>query len=745
MFRIILTCLIMSVLPVMALSVKAEGGENRIHSQVQKKLASGEKSNRLINEKSPYLLQHAFNPVEWYPWGEQAFTRAKNENKPIFLSIGYSTCHWCHVMAHESFENPEIAVILNKWFVSIKVDREERPDIDQMYMAATQAMTGSGGWPMSVFLMADGSPFYAGTYFPPKSSGGRPGFKDLLTTIHKAWQDRKGDLQESASQMVAMLESSNTSSVSTIKPDVLVRGYELLAESYDQKEGGFGQAPKFPRPVVFSFLFSRYLATGEEKGRDMALFTLKKMAEGGMYDQIGGGFHRYSVDEHWLVPHFEKMLYDQAQLVDSYLDAFQITNEEQYAEIARDTFAYLLRDMRDPAGGFYSAEDADSDNPYAPGEHGEGAFYLWTREDLKKKLDPERADIFSYRYGVERNGNVKRDPMKEFTGRNILHLAHTIDETAVHFKADREQVEKNLTRSKEILFKARTERKRPHLDDKVITAWNGMMIGVLAKGSRILQDPALLTAAVQAATFLKENLYNETNHTLQRRFRSQEAGLPGQLDDYTYLVDGLLALYQASQDPQWLSWATELTGQQIALFWNETGSFFFDSVADSSVKVRMRDRYDGAEPAGNSVAAHNLQRLAQLQNKPLWQQMARSLMESFAEVVNRYPPAMPLMLTAWQQIDTKPSQVVIAGERGREDTKALRHIVDRFFDPTRLFLLADGAENQAYLARTLPFLETVRPIGDKATAYVCSDFTCKMPVTDPLALQQQLEGQKTVN
>ena len=745
MFRIILSCFILSVLSMISLSVHAEDGQNRIHSQVQKKLASGEKPNRLINEKSPYLLQHAFNPVQWYPWGEEAFTRAKNENKPIFLSIGYSTCHWCHVMAHESFENSEIAAILNKWFVSIKVDREERPDIDQMYMAATQAMTGSGGWPMSVFLLADGSPFYAGTYFPPMSSGGRPGFKDLLTAIHTAWQERKGDLQESANRMITALENQNTSSDMTIKQEVFTRGYELLAESYDPGEGGFGQAPKFPRPVVFSFLFSHYLATGEKKGRDMALFTLEKMAGGGMYDQIGGGFHRYSVDERWFVPHFEKMLYDQAQLVDSYLDAFQISHEEKFAEIARDTFAYLLRDMGDPGGGFYSAEDADSDNPYAPGEHSEGAYYLWTREDLGKKLGPEAADIFSYRYGVEGGGNVKRDPMQEFTGRNILYLAHTVDETAVHFKVGREQVERSLIDSKKVLFKARAERKRPHLDDKVITAWNGMMIGTLAKGSRVLHDPALLAAAVHTATFLKENLYNETSHTLQRRYRNQETGLTGQLDDYTYLVDGLLDLYQASQDPQWLIWSVELTRKQIALFWNETGSFFFDSAADSSVRVRMRGQYDGAEPAGNSVAAHNLLRLALLQNKPLWQQMARNLMESFAGVINRYPPAMPLMLTAWHQVETKPSQVIIAGERGAEDTERLLDVVDRFFDPNRLLLLADDAENQTYLARTLPFLQTIKRIGGKATAYVCANFTCKMPVTDPSALQRQLEEQKTVN
>ncbi len=745
MYRLIVIILTVGFLPLMALPVYPADDDNRIHKQVQRMLTSGEKPNRLIKEKSPYLLQHAFNPVEWYPWGEEPFARAKKENKPIFLSIGYSTCHWCHVMAHESFENPEIAAVLNRWFISIKVDREERPDIDQMYMAATQAMTGSGGWPMSVFLLADGSPFYAGTYFPPTSSFQRPGFKDLLTTIHTAWQERKEDLRDSANRMVAALNSGNISSTVTIKPDVSERGYELLTEHYDAIEGGFSKAPKFPRPVVLSFLFSHFLATGENKSRDMALFTLEKMAEGGMYDQIGWGFHRYSVDERWFVPHFEKMLYDQAQLVDSYLDAFQITQEDKYEKIAKDTLTYVLRDMRDPAGGFYTAEDADSDNPYNPDDHGEGAFYLWTQKDLNKKLGRRSADIFNYSYGVKRDGNVKRDPMKEFTGRNILYRAHSVEETAAHFKVDSEQIVKTLTRSKELLFTARAERKRPHLDDKVITAWNGMMIGALARGSRVLQEPSLLAAAVTAADFLRETLYDETDHTLQRRYRKQEAGMTGQLDDYTFLVDGLLELYQASQDPQWLSWSIDLTERQIALFWNEKGSFFFDSAADSSVKVRMRDKYDGAEPAGNSVAAHNLLRLALLRNKPHWQEMARRLMESFGDVINRYPPALPLMLTAWQQIDSKPSQVVIVGEREAEDTEALLQVVNRSFEPTRLLLLADGAENQAYLSRTLPFLEAVRRINGKATAYVCSNFTCKMPVTDPFALQQQLKDQKSIN
>ncbi|MGB3212967.1 MAG: thioredoxin domain-containing protein [Desulforhopalus sp.] len=745
MYWIIIIVLVISLLPIMAFSASSENNGNRIHQQLQKRLADGEKANRLIKENSPYLLQHAFNPVDWYPWGEEAFTKAKNEDKPIFLSIGYSTCHWCHVMAHESFENPEIAAILNKWFVSIKVDREERPDIDQMYMAATQAMTGSGGWPMSVFLLPDASPFYAGTYFPPTSVSKRPGFTDLLTTIHRVWLEKRDELQDSANRMIAALETSNVLSPAVIKPDVQVRGFSMLEQSYDPQQGGFGQAPKFPRPAVLSFLFSYFQATGEDKARDMALHTLRKMAAGGMFDQLGGGFHRYSVDENWFVPHFEKMLYDQAQLVDSYLDAFQITGDIIYAETAKEVLRYLLRDMHDPAGGFYSAEDADSDNPYDPGQHGEGAFFLWTKDDIVKRLGREAAEIFAAGYGVKDGGNVKQDPMSEFSGRNILHRAKDDKTIAVHMQLKAEQVTESIATSKEILFTAREQRRRPHLDDKVITAWNGMIIGALARGSRLLQDPKLLTVAVQTAMFIKNHLYDHTNNNLLRRYRKQEAGLAGQLTDYTYLVAGLLDLYQASHDPIWLSWSMNLTSRQIELFWSDAGNFFYDSVADSSIKVRMRGSYDGAEPAGNSVAAHNLLRLGELHNKPQWQEMARNLIESFSEVINHYPPALPLMLTAWQKIDTKPSQVIIAGKRGAADTEALFRIVETTFSGSRLVLLADGAENQAYLAKRLPFMESAAPLNGKATAYVCSDFTCKMPVTDPLALKLQLEEQTTIN
>jgi uncharacterized protein len=696
-----------------------------------------EKPNRLIAEKSPYLLQHALNPVDGYPWGTEAFDRARKEDKPIFLSIGYSTCHWCHVMAHESFGDAEIAGFLNRWFVSIKVDREERPDIDQMYMAAIQMMAGSGGWPMSVFLMPDGSPFYAGTYFPPRSSHQRPGFADLLTALNTAWRERRDDIRQTAAQLVARLNTESTPT-GTMPADGPERCFNLLAESYDAKEGGFGEAPKFPRPAVFTFLFDWYRRSGAEAAKGMALHTLCKMAGGGMYDHLGGGFHRYSVDNHWFVPHFEKMLYDQSQLAHAYLDAYLLTRDENFARVAREIFEYVVRDMQDPAGGFYSAEDADSVNPYTPEEHGEGAFYLWTEEELHAILSPEAADLFCYVHGVEKNGNVSQDPLGEFAGRNILYRAHTTAETADRFDLPGEEIETRLALTRQVLLRARSERTRPHRDDKIISGWNGLLIGALARGSRILQDPKLIEAAIRAATFIKDTLYDTRSQTLMRRYRDGEAGLAGQLDDYGYLVASLLDLYQACHDPRWLQWAVSLTEQQIRLFWNDNGGFFYDSVADSSLKVRMRGIYDGAEPAGNSVAAHNLLRLARLRSRDDWQRMAWRLIGSFTEIIDHYPPALPLMLSAWQQREGKPLLVVVAGKQGAADTEALLRVAEHHYEPHRLVLLADGGENQSYLAEKLPFLELISGLENRATAYVCVDFSCKRPTHDPEELKQQI-------
>ncbi len=716
----------------------SQSAENRIQHQVESRLAAGEKPNRLINEKSPYLLQHAFNPVDWFPWGDQAFDKAKKEGKPIFLSIGYSTCHWCHVMAEESFANQEIADILNKWFISIKVDREERPDIDQMYMTATQAMTGSGGWPMSVFLLPDGSPFFAGTYFPAQSSDQRPGFKMILTSIHKAWLERRDTITASAAEVMEALESFNASSTSSVNTEAVTQAYDYLAKSYDETAGGFGNAPKFPRPSILSFLFDYSIYTGDESAEKMVLHTLDRMAAGGMYDQLGGGFHRYSVDKLWLVPHFEKMLYDQAQLIHSYLTAYQVSKDKKYAKLAREIINYALRDMRDVKGGFYSAEDADSDDPYSPGRHGEGAYYLWTKDDVEKQLGKEQAAVFIAAYGIEKDGNVDNDPFQEFTARNILHRAQDVDEVAAQFNKSVAEMNKYLQSSRKTLFDLRKERKRPHLDDKIITSWNGMMIGALARASRILADQSLQLEAEKTAAFLQKHLFDGKKQRLYRRYRSGEAGLKGQLDDYAYLVDGLIELYQTTQNPHWLQWSVQLTEQQIALFWNKEAKFFYDSVTDDTVKVRMRSGYDGAVPAGNSVSAHNLIRLGIIRNNSAWKMMVSEIIQAFADTFNDFPSALPVMLNAWQQLKGKPVQVVIAGLPDEKDTRELLSVVHAQYSPGLLILLADETKNQDYLAEKLPFIQSVTRQEGKATAYVCFDFTCKLPVTESKALYQQL-------
>ncbi len=696
------------------------------------------KANRLIGEKSPYLLQHAYNPVDWYPWGEEAFARAKKEDEPIFLSIGYSTCHWCHVMARESFENPEIAALLNKWFISIKVDREERPDIDQMYMSATQALNGSGGWPMSVFLFPDGKPFYAATYIPPTGMYGRPGFPEILEAVHTAWQGRRDELQQTADKLIHAIKGGDRKLAGKIEADVSRRALASLTESVDTKYGGFGSAPKFPRPVTLNFLLQSYHTDGNKQYLDMTLAALQAMARGGIYDHLGGGFHRYSVDEQWRVPHFEKMLYDQAQLLDSYLDAFQITADKRYAAVAREIAEYVLRDMLDPAGGFYSAEDADSEDPYAPGGHSEGAYYLWTEEDIVKTLGLRAANIFNFCYGVEFAGNALHDPQKEFTGRNILYLAHSPEQAAKHFSMAVEEVENSLAKSRSILLQKREQRVRPHLDDKIITAWNGLMIGALARAGSILQDRKMVDGALAAARFIRTELYDQSSGRLKRRYRDGEAGLSGQLDDYGFLISGLLELYQVEQDPELLAWALEMMETSIRLFRDKEGGGFFDSLPDDNVPLRLKSDYDGALPAPNSVQAMNLLQLGRLTANSDWHHKAQETLDAFSSQINTYPPALFQMLCVLNRIQGKPEQLVVAGKRGKADTRVMLAVANSFFNPARIVLLADGAENQKFLGRKLPFIQSVTMQDGVATAYVCRDYTCRLPVISVEALEEQL-------
>ena len=701
-------------------------------------------TNRLAQEKSPYLLQHAHNPVDWYAWREEAFAKARRENKPIFLSVGYSTCHWCHVMAHESFENEEIAAIMNREFVNIKVDREERPDVDRIYMTFVQATTGGGGWPMSVWLTPDLKPFVGGTYFPPEDRYGQPAFKKVLERIATAWKQDHEKIVESGSKIVDALRESQTAqpdATAKIDGNVFENAYQQLDRSFDQREGGFSMAPKFPRPVALNFLTRLYARDPKsESGKhalEMDLFTLRKMAAGGMHDHIGGGFHRYSVDRYWHVPHFEKMLYDQAQLASAYLDAFQITQDRQYADVAHDILDYVARDMTLKDGGFFSAEDADSLFEYGKPEHGEGAFYIWTEKQIDDALGKD-SEVFKFHFGVQPHGNAPEgsDPQDEFRGKNILIQRHAVAETAKHFKKSEDEIRQSLARSREKLLSIRNERPRPHLDDKIIAAWNGLMISAYARAAQVLDEPRYLQSATRAVKFLRANLYDERNKLLYRNYREGRSSIEGFADDYALVIQGLLDLYEASFDVTWLKFALELQETQDRLFFDEnTGGYFSTSGKDKSVVLRMKDDNDSAEPAASSVAATNLLRLAQLRNDQQLEDRARKTIDAFAPTVSHFASAMPQLLVALDFSSTKPKQIVIAGKRDDEGTKALLKEVHQHFLPNKVLILVDSGDGQKFFAERNEAIAAMSSVDGKPAAYVCENFTCKAPVTDSKELR----------
>jgi uncharacterized protein len=703
-------------------------------------------TNRLAREKSPYLLQHANNPVDWYPWGEDAFAKARRENKPIFLSVGYSTCHWCHVMAHESFESEEVAAVMNREFVNIKVDREERPDVDRVYMTFVQATTGGGGWPMSVWLTPDLKPFVGGTYFPPEDRYGQPGFKKVLERIATAWKDNHDKIVEQGGKIVAALRESQSTPETEGKIDaaILAAAYRQVERSYDPKEGGFGSAPKFPRPVTLNFLTRFYARDPKsESGKqalEMTLFTLRKMAAGGMDDHLGGGFHRYSVDRYWHVPHFEKMLYDQAQLAVAYLDAFQITKDEQFESVARDILDYVARDMTSKEGGFFSAEDADSLFEHGKPEHGEGAFYIWTKKEIDAALG-DAAEIFDYHYGAQSHGNAPEgsDPQDEFRDKNILIERHTISETAKQFKKSEQEIRQSLAHSREKLFAIRAKRPRPHLDDKIIAAWNGLMISAYARAAQVLDEPRYLESATRAANFIRKQLWENSDKTLFRSHREGRSAVEGFADDYAFVVQGLLDLYEASFDFEWLKFATQLQETQDRLFFDEkSGGYFTTSGKDASVLLRMKDDNDGAEPAASSIAALNLFRLSQFRDDKQMAERARKTIDAFAAILSHFPSAMPQMLVALDYSLSKPRQIVIAGKKDTLETKALVKEAHRHFLPKTILLLADGAEGQKYLGERNEAIHAMSTVDGKPAAYVCENFTCKAPVTDPKQLAELL-------
>ena len=706
-------------------------------------------TNRLAREKSPYLLQHAHNPVDWYPWGEEAFAKARQEKKPIFLSIGYSTCHWCHVMEHESFESEEVAAFMNSRFVNIKVDREERPDVDRVYMTFVQATTGGGGWPLNVWLTPSLKPFVGGTYFPPEDRNGQPSFLKVLRRIAEAWENDHGKINESGNQiMSALARSADAASRSDAKVEakLIEAANQQVARGYDSREGGFGGAPKFPRPVTLDFLFHIYHRSpaDSDEGKaalGMALFTLRKMAAGGMHDQLGGGFHRYSVDDFWRVPHFEKMLYDQAQLASAYLDAYQITGDLRYENIARDTLDYVRRDLTDKEGGFYSAEDADSLTKAGGTEKTEGAFYVWTKKEIDDALG-EYAELFDYHYGIEEEGNAPlgSDPQGELKGKNVLYERQSFAETAKHFGKSELDVEESMRYRRATLLELRAKRPRPHLDDKIITAWNGLMISAFARGAQVLGDNNYREAAVRAAEFVRDKLYDSKAHILRRSYRGGASSVGGFAEDYAFYIQGLLDLYEATFDVQWLRLAEQLQTTQDRLFWDEKGGGYFTSTGeDANILLRMKEDNDNAEPAASSIAALNLLRLAQMRDSKEMRKRASETIDAFAVTLNHYASAMPEMLVALDRSLTKSKQIIIAGKTEANDTRELLEETRRHYLPNAIVLLADGEEGQKYLAGKLEEMKAMQPVDGKATAYVCGNFSCKAPVTSVAELRKLLK------
>lgn len=682
----------------------------------------GDSFNRLVFEKSPYLLQHAANPVNWYPWGDKAFQEAKEQDKPVFLSIGYATCHWCHVMEKESFENQEVANLINDNFIPIKVDREERPDIDQIYMAVCQAVTGTGGWPLTVLLTPEKKPFFAGTYFPKQSRYGRAGMVELIPQVASLWTEKRDELLQSAEKITDHLQGSNQSQSGILDKSVSRIAYQQLSERFDTLQGGFNPAPKFPSPHNLIFLLRYWHQSKEPGALEMVEKTLQKMRLGGIFDQVGYGYHRYSTDAAWRLPHFEKMLYDQAMLVLAYAEAFQATRKEQYALVVREILTYVLRDMTSPEGGFYSAEDADSE-----GE--EGLFYLWTKNEFRDYLGKDDADLLVSLFNMTEEGNFEDESSKIATGRNLLHLKDPFSEFAKKKGIPENEILNLWENSRQLLFDIREKRIHPLKDDKILTDWNGLMIAALAVAGRVLDEPSYITAAKRAVDFIWKTLRDE-NGLLLKRFRDGESGLPAHLDDYAFLVWGMLEIHQADFDTEYLTRAIELNENMLETFWDqESGGLFFTAAGQTDLIHRNKEIYDGAIPSGNSVAAMNLIRLARLTSTPEFEEKAYQIGNSFAGKINMVPQGHTQFLSALLFAYGPSYEVVISGDPKAKDTQEMMDRLRLHYSPNRVQLFRP--EEDERLFELIPALKYQDALEGRATAYVCQDFQCSAPTTDP--------------
>lgn len=708
--------------------------------------------NRLADAQSPYLQQHADNPVDWYPWGNEAFERANRENKVVLLSIGYSTCHWCHVMNRESFSDPDIAAYLNEHFVCIKVDREERPDIDQVYMTFVQQLTGTGGWPLNVWLTPNREPFFGGTYFPPNRNRGnvRATFPEVLNRIQTMWtEDREGILKR-GSEIVAILNqmadrNGDDNPGSRLDESLIVAAIESFDSAFNESSGAFGSGPNFPNGANLAFLLrSSALKSLDSKqsaaARKMALASLDAIANGGINDHIGGGFHRYTVDGDWRLPHFEKMLHDQATMVDAYLEAWKATQESRYRKAVIDTCSYLIRDMQAPSGGFYSAEDAESYESEESSQKREGAFYVWSLSQAKEALEETGLlALASAYYGIRENGYAPRvgSNSNELDGYIVLRIEKSIAEIAREFQIDEPTARDRVSEINRTLLQFRSKRVRPHLDDKIITAWNGLAISALAKAGQILEEDSYVAAARRAAEFARTHLYQSESRQLLRLYRGAPSNVQAFTEDYAFLIQGLIDLYEATGEPNWLDWANTLQETQNSLFYdNENSGFFEFGESEDIVFDLPKNGFDGAMPSSNSVSAKNLARLGQFFDNESYSDMARSTADSFVPTMKKSPIAMPALLDASLYILRKPIQIVIASTG---DNREMESVASSFLLPNRLLLHADSGPSQEYLGQRLSFIKSVKPIEGVTTAYVCEDFVCQLPARSPEALRSQLE------
>jgi uncharacterized protein YyaL (SSP411 family) len=696
--------------------------------------------NKLISEKSPYLLQHARNPVDWYPWGADAFNRAQNENKPIFLSIGYSTCHWCHVMEKESFEDPEVARLLNETFVCIKVDREERPDIDNTYMTVCHMMSGSGGWPLTIIMTPDKKPFFATTYVPKETRFGRIGMKEIIPSIKALWTGKRSELLTSAGQIAGALEQIESEARGSLGSELgestLKKAYDQLARSFDAQNGGFGTAPKFPTPHNLMFLLRYWKRTGDKQALAMVEKTLEAMRLGGIYDHVGFGFHRYSTDNRWFLPHFEKMLYDQALLAMAYIEAYQATDgKEAYEQTAREIFSYVLRDMTNREGGFYSAEDADSE-----GE--EGRFYLWTWDEVGHVLSGEEAELMARVFTVKKDGNFTEEATGRETGKNILVLKKPFAVIASDLAISTNELAQRLEVARKKLFEARTKRVRPHKDDKILTDWNGLMIAALAKGAQAFDDSRYADAARRSADFILATMVDAKGR-LYHRYRDGEAAIGAFLDDYAFLTWGLIELYETTFASSYLQRALDLNALMLEHFWDgEGGGFYFTADDADRVLVRKKEIYDGAVPSGNAVAMLNLLHLARLSAHTEYEEKAAVLSRAFSDSIAQSPGAYTQLLIALDLARGPSYEVVIVGDSHAEDTKAMVRALRKAFAPRKVVILRPVGETAADITRLAEFTKDLVCLDQKATAYVCRAFRCDLPTTDVNQMLRLLEKEQ---